>query len=167
MPTTISGSQTGTVGIINTLSAQNSTSGTAIDFTGIPAGIRRVTVMFNGVSTNGTSFNQIQIGSGSFTTSGYTSQFWGSTANSNLITSGFGIFSISSAGNIFSGSVILTNLTGNTWVSNGNLAFTNVNSTGWSSAGSVALSGALDRVRITTINGTDAFDAGTINVLYE
>jgi hypothetical protein len=33
--------------------------------------------------------------------------------------------------------------------------------------GSVTLSGTLDRVRITTVNGTDTFDAGTINILYE
>jgi hypothetical protein len=36
-----------------------------------------------------------------------------------------------------------------------------------SSAGAVTLSGTLDRVRITTVNGTDTFDAGSINILYE
>jgi hypothetical protein len=35
------------------------------------------------------------------------------------------------------------------------------------SAGSKTLSGTLDRVRITTVNGTDTFDAGSINILYE
>jgi hypothetical protein len=34
-------------------------------------------------------------------------------------------------------------------------------------AGDVALSGTLDRIRITTVNGTDTFDAGTINVSWE
>jgi len=34
-------------------------------------------------------------------------------------------------------------------------------------AGSKSLSAALDRVRITTVNGTDTFDAGAINILYE
>jgi len=29
------------------------------------------------------------------------------------------------------------------------------------------LSGALDRIRITTVNGTDTFDNGTVNILYE
>jgi hypothetical protein len=33
--------------------------------------------------------------------------------------------------------------------------------------GTVTLGGTLDRVRITTVNGTDTFDAGTINILYE
>ncbi len=35
------------------------------------------------------------------------------------------------------------------------------------SAGSITLGGTLDRVRITTVNGTDTFDAGSINILYE
>ena len=33
--------------------------------------------------------------------------------------------------------------------------------------GSVTLGGTLDRLRITTVNGTDAYDAGTVNILYE
>ena len=142
------------------------TSGTVVDFSGIPSTVKRITVMFNGVSTNGTSFNQIQIGSTTFTTTGYVSQFWGA-ANSGVVTTGFGIFSIISAANSFTGSVVLTNITGNTWVSNGNLIFANTGSLGWSSAGSLALGGTLDGVRITTVNGTDTFDAGSINIMYE
>jgi hypothetical protein len=159
---------TGTLAPIVSATAQASTSGTSIDFTGIPSWVKRITVMFNGVSTNGTSFNQIQIGSGSFTTSGYASQFWTGGANSGVITTGFGIFSLGSAGNSFSGSVVFTNITGNTWVSNGLLIYPNTASNGWSSAGvSPALGGTIDRVRITTVNGTDTFDAGSINILYE
>lgn len=37
----------------------------------------------------------------------------------------------------------------------------------WIQSGDLLLSGTLDRVRITTANGTDTFDAGTINILYE
>jgi hypothetical protein len=123
--------------------------------------------MFSGVSTNGTSFNQIQIGSTSITTTGYVSQFWGSTSSSGLVTTGFGFFSLVNAANSFTGSVVLTNITGNTWVSNGNMIYANTTSVGWSSAGSLALGGTLDRIRITTVNGTDTFDAGSINILYE
>jgi hypothetical protein len=158
---------TGTLGTLNSGTAVASTSGTSIDFTSLPANIRRITVMFNGVSTNGTSFTQIQIGSTTFTTTGYASQFWGGTSASAVITTGFGIFSIASAANSFTGSVVLTNITGNTWVSNGNMIFANTTSVGWSSAGSLALGGTLDRVRITSVNGTDTFDAGSINILYE
>jgi hypothetical protein len=40
-------------------------------------------------------------------------------------------------------------------------------STSQTGSGTKATSATLDRVRITTVNGTDAFDAGTINILYE
>ena len=33
--------------------------------------------------------------------------------------------------------------------------------------GNVTLGGALDRIRVTTVNGTDLFDAGSINIMYE
>lgn len=29
------------------------------------------------------------------------------------------------------------------------------------------LSATLDRVRLTTVNGTDTFDAGLVNIIYE
>ena len=149
--------------------AQASTSGTSIDFTGIPSWVKRVTVMFNGVSTNGSSNYLIQIGAGSVTSSGYTSAgVYITTSNSNITssTAGFVIFNATGSAASNSGSIILTLLSSNTWTASGNL---------WagatyilSNAGvSPALSGALDRVRITTVNGTDTFDAGSINILYE
>ena len=33
--------------------------------------------------------------------------------------------------------------------------------------GSVALSGALDRIRVATANGSDTLDAGSVNIIYE
>jgi hypothetical protein len=39
-----------------------STSGTSIDFTSIPLWVKRITVMFAGVSTNGTSPFLVQLG---------------------------------------------------------------------------------------------------------
>jgi hypothetical protein len=163
---------TGTLAPIVSGTAQTApfTDNTRAEFTGIPPWVRRITVMLSNISTNGTSFHQIQIGSGSFATSGYTSQFWGGTGTSNVITTGFGIFSIATSTNTFAGSIILTNISGNTWVSNGNCAYTNVNSVGWSSSGSsgTAISGTLDRIRVLTVNGTDTFDTGSvINILYE
>lgn len=145
-----------------------SATSTSVDFTGIPSWVRRITVMFNGVSTNGTSNIQIQIGSGSVTTSGYASQMWGSTSFSSVVSTGFVVFSPGSAANTYSGFVMLSLISANTWTESGALTYANANSAGWTSAGnSGALSGALDRVRITTVNGTDTFDAGTINILYE
>jgi hypothetical protein len=70
------------------------------------------------------------------------------------------------AGGVLSGIIHLTNITGNTWVSSHTFCDTGTARVGMG-GGNIALSGALDRVRITTINGTDTFDAGSINILYE
>jgi hypothetical protein len=154
--------------VITSGTAVASTSGTSIDFTGIPNWVKRITVMFNGVSTNGISNIQIQIGSGSVTTTGYSSQASGSASFSGVITSGFVLTASQVATYVYSGKISLNLIGSNTWIEDGYLAFTSVSSYGWNSAGnSSALSGALDRVRITTINGTNTFDAGSINILYE
>ena len=65
-------SGTGAIGLINSMTAQNSTSGTAINFTGISSAAKRITVLFNGVGTSGSSNLQIQVGPGSYITTGYT-----------------------------------------------------------------------------------------------
>ncbi len=147
--------------------AQNSTSGTSIDFTGIPSWVKKITVMFNGVSTNGSSIIQIQLGSTTFTTSGYISNvsaISGGSAGSNNITTGFGLYS-NAAANTWIGSAVLTLVASNLWVCNSVTSYT-TNSV-CMMTGNVTLSGTLDRVRITTVNGTDTFDAGSINILYE
>ncbi len=140
-------------------------SGTSVDFTSIPSWVKRITVMFSGVSTNGTSLVLIQIGSGSVTTSGYVSSCSTNGGTSSSQTAGFIVNGRGDAANTIRGAVILTTLGSNLWVSNG--ATNSINSDVWSSGGTGSLSGTLDRVRITTVNGTDTFDAGTINILYE
>lgn len=140
------------------------TSGTSIDYTGIPSWVKRITVMFNGVSTNGTSSIQIQIGSGSVTTSGYVS---GSAYNSvqTSITSGYLVAAGIAAADILSGTMILTLFGSNNWTATGT---NNVNGgVTRLCAGVGSIGGSLDRVRITTVNGTDTFDAGSVNILYE
>jgi len=149
-----------------------STSGTSIDFTSLPTWVKRITVMFNGVSTSGTSPPQIQIGSGSVTTSGYlgsNSIIASASVVSVLFTSGFGIGVNTSnwaATMLVQGSIVLTLQTGNTWVCSGSVGRSDAASI-FLTTGSLALGGVLDRVRITTVNGTDTFDAGSINILYE
>ena len=145
--------------------AQASTSGTSIDFTGIPSWAKRITVMFNGMSTNGSSLKQIQIGSGSIVTSGYLSCSQQSASGTSFST-GFGISS-SSASDIHHGQLIISNFGNNLWVASGNVALTGLGISFSIAGTSPTLSGALDRVRITTLNGTDTFDAGSINILYE
>jgi hypothetical protein len=148
-----------------------STSGTSIDFTSIPSWVKRVTVMFTGVSTSGTSSWMVQLGdSGGVETTGYTSSSMiittaGSTGAN--FTTGMGMF-VDNAGYVLQGQFVLTNISSNTWV-NSVILGSGTNLTGmvvWG-GGTKTLSETLDRVRITTVNGTDTFDAGTINILYE
>ena len=147
-----------------------SASGTSVDFTGIPSWVKRVTVMLSGISTNGSSNLRFQIGTGgSPTTSGYAgSNHWQSGSSGFSASNSAGIdFNINaSSSTIFVGSIVCVNLTGNTWVITGQLSYENSAASQWSS-GKVALGGVLNMVRTTTVNGTDTFDAGSINILYE
>lgn len=147
-------------------------SGTSVEFTSIPSWVRRVTVMFSGVSTNGSSVVQIQLGSSTYTTSGYNSigtgiSSAGAPSSGTNNTTGFGIGNEAAAAAATRvGTFVFTNISGNTWVANIQFVLTDSTRTNFG-AGNVTLGGTLDRLRVTTVNGTDAFDAGTINILYE
>ena len=151
--------------------AQNSTSGTSIDFTGIPAGVKRVTVMFSGVSTTGTSPIQIQLGiSGGVETTGYvsSSSFTYTTVISSTSTTGLMIEPAGAMTAAYTryGLMIITSVGSNAWVSSASLGGSGATYATYGGGGKT-LAGTLDRVRITTANGTDTFDAGSINILYE
>lgn len=142
-----------------------STSGTAIDFTGIPSGVKRITVMFSGVSTNGASALLIQLGAGTVTATGYNGSASNAGNVSTAYTAGIPATNGGLAAGLYSGVYTLSNVTGNAWAASGNIGGSGgVQSIG---NGSVTLGGTLDRVRITTAGGTDTFDAGSINILYE
>lgn len=149
-------------------SAQNTTSGTAIDFTGIPSWVKRITVMFNGVSTNGTSLPQLQIGAGSVDATGYNAlgTGYGAGCNSSNFTTGFGFGDTNLASNALYGAITLSLMGSSTWVVQG-MMMRNTSATGYLVTGGKTLSGTLDRLRLTTVNGTDTFDAGSVNILYE
>ena len=146
-----------------------STSGTSIDFTSIPSWVKRITVLFVGESTNGTSNMLVQIGAGSVTSSGYVSSYayFGSGSSSATSTAGFGILT-SAATEIHTLSMVICAMGSNTYCSTHSGSFTNSSTAyGLGGSGSITLSGTLDRIRITTSNGTDTFKAGSINILYE
>ena len=150
-----------------------STSGTSINFTSIPSWVKRITVMFSGVSTNGTSTPYIRLGdAGGIETTGYSS-IVSSIASSAInttnaddgITAGFPLYHASiAAADIFSGTVVFTNLSGNLWTASGTMF---MGTRAGFLSGTKTLSDVLTQVRFTTVSGTDTFDAGTINILYE
>lgn len=144
-----------------------STSGTSIDFTGIPSWVKRITVMFQGMSTNGTSTRGVQLGtSGGYVTTGYqgATSLIGNSVVTTSVTFGFGMYTNAAADTI-SGHMIITNISGNSWVASVVVKGNGPNT--MTGGGDITLSGTLDRLRVTTNNGTDTFDAGSINILYE
>jgi len=159
----------GIQGTIASGTAVASTSGTSIDFTSIPNWVKRITVMLQGVSTNGTSSLVVRAGtSGGIDSTNYTSNR--GTINNNSVfvsttTTGFDVASFATAAILQKGNIILNNISGNVWVASGSMSDSGTQISNFS--GTVSLAGVLDRIRITTVGGTNTFDAGTINILYE
>jgi hypothetical protein len=152
-----------------TLGTAPSTTGTSLDFTGIPSWAKRITVMLNQLSTNGTAHLLLQLGdSGGIENSGYvgnsvTTDSAGNTAGTTS-TSGFVLYRDTEA-QAELGIWTVVNVAGNTWIASHTARKGDTNVT--SGSGVKELSATLDRVRVTTTNGTDAFDSGLVNIMYE
>lgn len=158
------------------MAAKATTAGTVVDFspaygTGIPSWAKRITVSIAGVSTNGSSPVIIQLG----TTSGvevatYSGQCWYlNNASSSVVTTvsvGFGVSAHTGAADARSGIACVATAGSNTWAFSSTCGAGGTSS-GGGGAGSKTLSGTLDRIRITTVNGTDTFDAGSVSLLIE
>lgn len=148
-------------------------SGSSVDFTGIPSWVKRITVMFSGVSLTGTDTILIQVGTSSgLVSTGYINGQTGvSTSTTNTTgggtaVAGFSLGGISpTAGTLIYGQTIISNLTGNTWIATSNFYASGAARVGIS-AGVIELSAALDRLSLVA-SGANTFDAGTINILYE
>ena len=151
--------------------AQNSTSGTSVNFTGIPSWVKRITVMLNGVSTTSTGVPSLRLGtSSSVENTGYTSSVnlvaTSAVSGQASATSGFELVTTGIAASLYSGNIVLTNITANTWIISGSLG---VPLAGYNylCAGNKTLAGVLTQLQLTTTGGTDTFDAGSINIMYE
>lgn len=157
--------------------AKATTSGTSIDFsstdgTAVPAWVKRITLLFNNISlSSSASYGLVRLGAGSVDSASYNSTLCTSQqATSPVVitfSDGIYIFNPTTAADTFSGTLVLNHIGGNIWVWNGQVNVPAAGSRVCGSAGSKALSGALDRIRLTTSNGTDTFDAGSVNILYE
>jgi hypothetical protein len=150
-----------------------STSGTAIDFTGIPSWAKRVTVMLSDVSVSGTSQILIRLGTSSgIVSTGYVSHtalVYGTNLTATA-TSGSGLILFSdNTSHVRFGNCQICNIDSNTWTASHSLGWQNaIGDVGSvTGGGAISLSGVLDRVRLTTTNGTNTFDSGTVNISYE
>ena len=151
--------------------SQATTSGTTKDFTSIPAWVKRITIIFSGVSTSSTSPLLVQAITGTSTVvaTGYLGSCNGpfnASPQGAAYSAGLRMTNITAAADVIYGHMILTNVSGNTWVESHNIGYSNA-STVTVGGGSIALGAALTGIRITATNGTDTFDAGAINILYE
>ena len=139
------------------------------DFTGIPTWVKKITVMLNGISTSGTSNPLLQLGSTTIQTTSYlcsgSSMVNASSPVVSNYTTGFGL-SLGNSANTIYGQIVFILVSGNTWNCAGTFGLGNTFAVGQVNGG-VTLSGTLDRLRLTTVNGTDTFDSGSVNILYE
>lgn len=156
------------VGAITSAASVATTSGTAIDFTGIPSWAKRITLIFNSVSTTGASSLVARIGSGSISSSGYVSNMNYVNNSSNSCygvadATGFVLTKDNTAASAFTGMLTICQLSSGIYVASGVGNF----GAGAFFSGLLSLGASLDRVRLTTLGGTDTFDAGSINISYE
>lgn len=146
-----------------------SASGTAVDFTGIPSTAKQITVMYSGLSTNGSAALQIQLFATSLVSTGYLG-YSVRNGGANVYTAFSSAFVLSdtiTSSDIYYGSDTISLLGSNTWVATGMMTSTRTTAISSYIAGSVSLGATLTGIRITTTNGTDTFDSGTINILYQ
>lgn len=142
------------------------------DFTGIPSWAKRFTIMFSGVSTNGSSLVIVQLGdAGGVENAGYISKggyvISGSSVAVSAITNGIAIDNFVSAGDTRTGNVTICTISQNSYIASYLGEHSGASLALALGTSSKTLSDVLDRIRITTVNGTDTFDAGTVNVMYE
>lgn len=164
--TLLAATATNSVNVLSTAVA--STLGTSISFTDLPAWVKRITVMLQGVSLSSTAQILVQLGTGAtptYTITGYLSSSGGVAASTGVsnVTSGFNVRT-DSAAQIVSGIMTIVNITDNSWVSSHSAKQSA--STVILGGGDVSLGAVLTAVRITSTS-TDTFDLGTINILYE
>ena len=150
-----------------------SASGTSVSFTALPSWVKRITMQLSGISLSGTSYIQIQLGtSGGFVTSGYSSGVAALTSaggglGAAAVTTGFYTTGSTTQTDTASGVYFISNLSGNIWTYAGTGVRTGNVATYLNSAAPLSLGGVLTQIRISSGNGTDTFDAGSVNILYE
>ena len=158
-----------------TLGTENTTTGgTAIDFIDIPSGVKRIVVMWNAVSGNGSSMKLLQLGTGSstFENTGYVSVGQQMTSGANYGTNSTAGFLLrdNDAAERISGHwfLALEDDTANTWTCSHSMITSVVAGQSYVGAGAKTLSEPLASLRFTTVNGTDTWTPnGGINIQFQ
>lgn len=162
--------QTGTAQLLQLATSQATTSGTSIDFTGIPAWAKKITVIFNNTSTAATSSSMlIQIGSGSIETTGYSGgggYSSGAGTVNTTSTAGF-IVNNNNASTTLTANVLINLISGTTYICSYSGFDAGAGNNFMVGGGSKTTTAIIDRLRLTTVSGTTTFDAGSVNILIE
>jgi len=153
------------------------TTQTNVDFTSIPSWVKRITVMLNAISISSTTPSLIyQLGYGAtptFENTGYTGNAGGTNSTpsalfaTNITTAFCYSNGLTAVADTISGTIVLTNVSGNTWTTFGVTSKNGNNSIIMSAGSKTITGGVLTAIRLTTSSGTDTFDAGSVNILYE
>lgn len=159
-------------GVGITQGASFAATGTSIDTTGFPSSIKRIVISFRGVSTDGNADYIIQVGNSSFSTSGYLSYSNAISSTGGPVSSSIGFVIRNNEGsaqtNYGQMTITLQDSITNSYVTSHTIgASASAKVDAVVGGGSVSLSGTIDRIRITTANGTDSFDAGYVSFQYQ
>lgn len=172
----LAGTPTG-VGVLTSGAVITPTTQTTIDFTNIPSWAKRVTINYSAVSLSSTTPDYwVQLGYGTTPTFENTNYANGAvfinSANivtyiTNITTAFTVARALAAVTDVISGAIVLTNLSGNTWSMMGVLGRSGNNGVTYTSGAKTISGGALSAIRLTTSTGTDQYDAGSVNILYE
>lgn len=147
-----------------------STSGSTVEFTGLPSDAKDIVVVWSGVSGTATSTLSYRLGTGTgptYVTTGYLEwegYYGSSTASSTKQTDQFRFSNVTNnLAHLYYGQVVLRNPTGNTWVTRGET---------WTSDatllkvnfGNLALAAELTAIQFFFASGD--FDAGNWKIIY-
>jgi hypothetical protein len=141
------------------------TSGTVVDWTGLPSDVHEIIIKARGISQSSTDSFLVQLGtSGGFETTGYTSTSQLSST-SVFSTSGFIVFD-NAPGNIHNFTMCIRRVgSTNLWVADGTQVIRTVSGAGGVFAGEKTLAGVLTQVRLR-LAGSANFDAGAVSLDY-
>ena len=156
--------------LITSGTAVATTSGTSVTFSSIPSWVKRITLSFAGVSVSGSSVPLVQIGDSSIKTTGYLGSSSNQSGTTTNLSSGFLVVdpNIGTAGRLWQGilTIALLDSATNKYVGTSKSGTSN-SADGSSMGGYNTLTAVLSQLKLTTVNGTDTFTAGAVNILYE